>query len=261
MANKTWVTSDAKTRARDDMLQRWDDLSEWIFDALASEGLEGALFIELAQTPAAALCIVHHAAANDDHVARKLAAQLAGYVAFAEHGLLGRLYAAECLRDAEAAAFAVERIYTQSVVEDLVWAAAQQAFEHYEVAQNFALLARIVGDAMAGRYWSGAALAVTALVGLDAPEAPIILERFAKWAQGAAPDHPLQPSLQMEREIAALLQKRDPEQVGLVAQRQREHAAIAKDVEFDAEDAAEVDALRAAAHKYEAASHPTGGLN
>ncbi len=261
MANNTQVTSDAKTRARDDMLQRWDDLSEWIFDALASEGLEGALFIRLAQKPAAALCIVHHAAANDDHVARKLAAQLAGYVAFAEHGLLSRLYAAECLRDAEAAGFAVERIYTQTVVEDLVWAAAQQAFEHYEVAQNFVLLARIVGDAVAGRYWSGAALAVTALVGLEAPEAPVILERFAKWAHGAAPDHPLQPTLHMEREVAALLQKRDAEQVALVKQRQMEHAAIAQDVEFDAEDAIEVDALLAAAHKFELATIAADGQN
>jgi hypothetical protein len=94
------------------------------------------------------------------------------------------------------------RFETQSVVEDIVFAATRWARDPGLRPAGLALLRSIVQRTIAGEYWNTASYALTTLCRHADPEAPELLRRFRAFAGGPAPSHPSKPSLTQERSFA-----------------------------------------------------------
>src|SRR5690349_1409226 len=122
----------------------WDRLiGPWVSE-LQHDGIEAALLKPLAQHPGAALRVIGRLRLSDDFDQRKSAATLAGFLgAAAPPSLLDELFEAERARDSHARSDD-ERFETQSVVEDVVFAAARWCRHAGRRPQGLAVLRKVV---------------------------------------------------------------------------------------------------------------------
>lgn len=201
-----------------DFLRLWDEeLAEWCSTQLMKDGVEGALLGRLSEYPVAASRLVRHDAAADDYTRRKLAAVVAGYCRTLPATVLNELLESEAERDRKASDM-MERLYCQSVVEDIVFAASRwcrpkgqdasallstpQPPRDENTAAGLAVLSKIVERTVSGESWNTASYAMTTLCRSQAPNAEQLLAGFHAFANGSPPEHPSKPSLQQERSFA-----------------------------------------------------------
>lgn len=225
-----------------EFLDEWDrQLAEWCADDLMRDGIEAALLVPLAAHKWAAVRLVEHASASEDYRRRKLAAILAGFIQEPPGGLLDELFERESERGALASPDTLEPLYCQSVVEDVVLAAARWCRSQASRPAGLALLRKVVERTLIGEYWSTASYAMATLCRYEDPRAAGLLRSFAEFASSSPPAHPSKPSLGTEREFARglLAGRREAlDAVELVLDRQ---AAAAETVRFDPQTRAAVD--------------------
>src|SRR5262249_25014617 len=138
-------------------LAQWDrQIAEWCVDDLMRDGTEAALFEPLARYKWAAVQLVEHASASDDHRQRKAAAILAGFVDDPPAALLDDLFERESERSARAAPEPTEPLCCQSVVEDVVLAAARWCRKDASRSAGLAVQRKVVERTMVGEYWGAA---------------------------------------------------------------------------------------------------------
>jgi hypothetical protein len=185
-----------------DFLGLWDrQLASFCVEELMPAGEEAALLVPLAACPGAAR-LVRHAGASEDHRQRKAAAILAGFLREPPAGLLDELFEHESERAAAAAPETSEPLYSQSVAEDVVLAAARWCREPARREEAFGLLRKVVTRTLIGEYWSAASYALATLCRYRASGVEELLASFEAFARSTPPDHPLRPTLATEREFA-----------------------------------------------------------
>jgi hypothetical protein len=209
-----------------DFLGQWDrHFAEWCTEGLMPDGAEAALLAPVAACREAALQLVAHAADAEDYRQRKAAAILAGFIHHAPPEVLDELFERESERAALAAPDTSEPLYSQSVVEDVVLAAARWCRQPALRPGGLGLLRKIVERTLVGEYWSTASYAIATLCRYDAPGSEELLESFARFAAGSPPVHPANPTLSTEREFARRLlagQREALDSVEAILQRQEE---------------------------------------
>lgn len=231
-----------------DFLETWErQLAEWCAEDLLRDGVEAALLRPLGRHGRAAAALVAHLARAEDVRRRKLAAILAGFIDDPPRQLLDELFEGESERAAAAAPESGEPLYSQSVVEDLVLAAARWCREEAPRPAAQALLRKVVERTLIGEYWGAAPFALATLVRYQAPGSAELLDSFAAFAAGAPPAHLSLPSLATEREFARALLARSPEALDAVEGMLRRQESAALGVEFDPQTRATIDAWLAAA--------------
>jgi hypothetical protein len=231
--------------AQRSVIELWDDVfAAWAAELLR-DGLEPAILLPLAQRPAGALRIVGHLRGSAGHEQRKIAAMLAGFLGpRAPANLLDELFEAEAARDRTAPES--ERFDTQSVVEEVVFAATRWCRHLERKPAALALLTKVVERTMAGEYWNTSSYAMAGLVHHGAPGAPDLLARFAAFASGPAPEHPSRPSLGQERAFAEALGRGQSDQIEKLLARAETDAAR---VTWDDDATAAIDELLDAAKR------------
>jgi hypothetical protein len=189
--------------ADDDLIEMWEEsVGGWVED-LAREGQEAAVLVPLCRYPAAARRIVAHVEDWDNHMQRKIAAMVVGFLASeAPADKLDAMFEAESRRDG-AAEEEIDRLLSQSVVEDIVFAATRWCRSVDRKEAGLAVLAKVVQRTVDGEYWNTASYAMMGLARHSARGARELLERFGAFAVGKPPIHPCNPTLQQEREFAA----------------------------------------------------------
>ena len=182
-----------------DLDSAWFRVADWCAYDLTKDGYEGVVLQPLGQFPAAATTVVRAAAQSDNYMHRKTAASLAGWICKPETSLLDDLFCAEVTRDTNPKTDDLRRLDTQSVVEDIIFAATRWAREQSLQQSAFALLTSIVQRTIDGEYWNTSSYAMTTLVRHSADGAADLLARFQSFANGTPPQHPSRPSLTQER--------------------------------------------------------------
>lgn len=185
-----------------DLFSAWFRVADWCAYDLAKDGYEGVVLQPLGGFPKAATAIARAAAQSDNYMHRKIAASLAGWIREPEISLLDDLFCWEVARDANLKSDDTRRLDTQSVVEDIVFAATRWARQESLQDAAFALLTQIVQSTIDGEYWNTSSYAMTTLVRHSADGAADLLARFQSFANGPPPEHPSRPSLTQEREFA-----------------------------------------------------------
>jgi len=190
---------------QESLFDQWDRVvGPWVA-SLMKEGIEGAILAPLANEPAAAMTIVGRVRSSDDCYARKIAARLAGYLGpGAPPEILDELLEAERARHL-APRTSMETFDTQSVVEDVVFAANRWCRHPQRKPAGLAVLRKVVERTLSGEYWNTSSYAMTGLVRHAPDEATDLLARFCSFAEGAPPDHPSRPSLSQEKSFAQAL--------------------------------------------------------
>ncbi len=192
------------------LLERWDALSNWLWDALGREGLEGAVFQLLGKETAGAECLIRHAAGFPEHQQRKLAASLAGFLVQPTTNILGELLERETARDQAATRFA-DRLYSQSVVENIVFSASRWCRRAALRPAGLAVLRRVVEQTLAGQYWNTSAYAITTLCRYDLDGSAALLRAFHAYAHTATLEHPATTTLEQEQATTTALLAGDPQ--------------------------------------------------
>ncbi|MGD9680179.1 MAG: hypothetical protein AB7W16_03245 [Candidatus Obscuribacterales bacterium] len=206
-----------------DLLEMWDDLCAMVGDELMPAGLEGAVLKPLGAMTAAP-GLIHHSFSSDNFNDRKVAATLAGYLDNAEPGLLEDLFARESARDQALAADDSKRLECQSVVEDIVFAAARWCRRPELRSAGESLLKKVVSETVEGRYWNTASYAMTVLRCHQSPGSQEMLVKFEQFclpANGtppALPAHPSAPTLEQEAQFARGLAEGDPRTLSSIDQ-------------------------------------------
>lgn len=190
-----------------EFLKLWDEsLARFCVDDLMPAGQEAALLQALGVFPRAAERLARRTSLADDHRQRQCAAILLGYASAPPDGLLDELFERESERSAAAPPESLEPLCSQSVVEDIVLAASRQCRRPELREAACALLRKVVERTLVGEYWNTAAFALTTLCHHHAAHAQDLLLAFARFARGAPPDHPSNPSLATERRFVDALQ-------------------------------------------------------
>jgi hypothetical protein len=204
--------------SRDKLLEMWENLVNWIGDELMRDGVEGYVLRPLGQLSAPATELVRHSFKSDNYTHRKVAAALTGYIERPDHDLLRELFRAERTRDARLPADNFERLYCQSVVEDIVFSAVRWCRNQDLRVPGFALLSEVVEATTTGEYWNTASYAITTLCYYNELNSPKLLKRFQAFCtpsgiplfgKVALPKHPSRPTLEQERQFAKGLAMRN----------------------------------------------------
>jgi|ERR1700733_7077732 len=202
--------------SRDQLFEMWEQLASWIGDELMNDGIEGCVLRPLGQMSTSATELVHHSFKSENYFRRKVAAALAGYIENPASDLLRELLDEERARDARLPADSAERLYCQSVVEDIVFSAARWCRKEDLKLPAFALLSQIVEATITGEYWNSACYAMATLCYYN--ESPQLLKRFQAFCtpsglplfgKVALPRHPSRPTLEQEKQFAKALAARN----------------------------------------------------
>lgn len=201
------------------MLAMWDRNIDWVGDRLMKDGVEGCVLQPVGQLPAAATDLVRHSFASERYIRRKVGAALAGYMTDADHRLLQELLEAERARDAGLPRDSMARLACQSVVEDIVFAAARWCRTNDLRPAALGLLSDVVRITIDGEYWNTASYAMTTLCHYREPGAFELLKRFHAFCTPSGlpfrrsprlPEHPSRPTLEQERQFAKALAAENP---------------------------------------------------
>ena len=188
------------------------------------DGIEGCILQPVGEVPEAAAELVRHTFKSDNYVRRKIAATLAGYIAAADGSLLRELFDAERTRDAALPADSRERLYSQSVVEDVVFAAARWCRREELRRPGLAVLSDVVRRTLAGEYWNTASYALATLRYYNEPGSAELLKQFQAFCTPTLlrkvrpPEHPSRPTLDQERQFAKGLTAGNPGTLGSIEQ-------------------------------------------
>jgi hypothetical protein len=233
-----------------EFLDQWDrQFADWCADDLMRDGTEAALLAPLARHRWAAARLVEHAGASEDHRHRKAAAILAGFIEDPPQGLLDDLFERESERGALASADTLEPLYCQSVVEDVVLAAARWSRRPVTRPPALELLRKIVERTVVGEYWSTASYAMATLCRYHDPNAPELLRSFGEFAAAPPPAHPANPTLGTERLFAQGLQAGAAPTLDAVEAILEAQEAAALSVQFEPDTQAALDAWMALARQ------------
>jgi hypothetical protein len=202
--------------SRDELFEMWEQLASWVGDELMSNGIEGCVLRPVGQMSTSAIELVRHSFKSENYFRRKVAAALAGYIENPDPGLLSELFDEERARDARLPADSIERLYCQSVVEDIVFSAARWCRKEDLKLPAFALLSKIVEATITGEYWNSACYAIATLCYYN--QSPELLKRFQAYCtpsglplfgKVALPKHPSRPTLEQEKQFAKGLAARN----------------------------------------------------
>ena len=205
--------------SRDALLAAWERHVDWIGAVLMKDGVEGCVLQPVGQVSAAATALVRHSFRSDNYIRRKVGAALGGYVTAADHHLLTELFEAERTRDAKMSADSRERLLCQSVVEDIVFAAARWCRSDDLRAAGLDLSTDVVRRTIDGEYWNTASYAMTTLCFYRKAGAAELLKRFHAFCTPSRlpfrgkprlPEHPSRPTLEQERQFARGLAAENP---------------------------------------------------
>lgn len=205
--------------SRDALLAAWERQVDWIGNVLTKDGVEGCVLQPVGQMPAAATALVRHAFQSDNYIHRKVGAALGGYVTDADHHLLKELFEGERTRDAKMPADSRERLFCQSVVEDIVFAAARWCRSDDLRTAGLDLSSDVVRRTIDGEYWNTASYAMTTLCFYREAGAAELLKRFHAFCTPSGlpfrrkprlPEHPSRPTLEQERQFAQGLAAGNP---------------------------------------------------
>jgi hypothetical protein len=128
---------------------------------LHRDGLEGAILKPLAQYHGASMYLVQRIRTSDDYTQRKIAVTIVGFLGpVAPVEILDELFEAESVRD-RAPRNDGERFETQSVVEDIVFAATRWCRHGERRDAGIALLRQIVERTLSSEYWNTSSYAMT----------------------------------------------------------------------------------------------------
>lgn len=212
----------------EELVTTWDaELGERV-EELARDGNEAAVLEPLARHRAASLVMIQHLRASDRLLQRKLAPVLAGYLARrAPASLLDDLFEAEARRCAdprragrgpggdardEAVNRKLEQVAerrdvagyfdAQSVVEDIVQAAARWCRDAERRKAGVSLLRKVVERTLEGEYWNSSSAAMRGLACDCREDSRELLSRFATLPGRAAAAEPSRPALVQERNVA-----------------------------------------------------------
>ena len=198
----------------------------------------------VAEHGAAAAWLARRESQSDACLRRKIAAMLAGHIRVGDPDLLADLLEAERARDAALPADSGERLDTQSVVEDIVFAAIRWCDTDQLRPAGASLLRKVVELTLGGEYWNTSSYAMTGLVNANDDQAEALLARFLEFAAGEPPQHPCRPSLTQERTYAEGLSNREPRTLNSV------FLAESEGFDFTPEDREALDALLSAAKTF-----------
>ena len=193
-----------------DLYSAWFRVADWCAYDLAKDGYEGVVLQPLGQFTTAATTLARAAAQSANYMHRKIAASLAGWICEPDTSLLDELFCTEVARDTNLKTEDVRRLDTQSVVEDIVFAATRWARQQSLQHSAFELLTTIVERTIEGEYWNTSSYAMTTLVHHSAKGSADLLARFQSFANGTPPQHPCSPSLTQERTFAENLLAGNP---------------------------------------------------
>ena len=197
------MMSDTKNMTpEEDLDTLWDSvIGAWVWD-LCRDGLEAAILKPLAQYRSASLHLVDRMRGSDNFAERKVAATIVGFLgANAPADLLDQLFEAEGARD-RATKNDGERLETQSVVEDIVFAATRWCRDSERKDAGLAVLRKVVEHTLAGEYWNTSSYAMMGLARHAPADARDLLTRFTVYAKGSPPTHPSKPTMAQERDFA-----------------------------------------------------------
>jgi hypothetical protein len=205
----------------------WDRvIGAWVGD-LCRDGLEAAILKPLAQHRSASMHLVDRMRGSDNVAERKIAATIVGFLGVhAPAGLLDELFEAESARD-RATQNDGERLETQSVVEDIVFAATRWCRNSERKDAGLAVLRKVVEHTLTGEYWNTSGYAMMGLARHAPAETRDLLVRFTEYANGAQPVHPSKPTMSQEKQFAKAI--RDGECDGIekhLARGEAEAAAV-----------------------------------
>lgn len=210
--------------SRAELLATWDNRVDAIGGVLMKDGVEGCILEPVGQVPAAGAELVRHTFNSDNYMRRKIAATLAGYLATADGPLLKELFDEERTRDAALPPDSRERLYSQSVVEDVVFAAARWCRTEDLRPRAFAVLSDVVQRTLAGEYWNTASYAMTTLRYYNEAGSAALLKQFSAYCTPSLlrkvrpPEHPSRPTLDQERQFAKGLTAGNPGTLGSIEQ-------------------------------------------
>lgn len=202
--------------SREEIFEQWNQLVPWISDELMGDGCEGCVLRPLSRVHGA-VELVRYSCKSDTYTHRKVAAALAGYLEHPAPDLLKELLSAERARDAALPSDALERLYCQSVVEDIVFSAARWCRNTHFRLPAFNVLSEIVEATIAGEYWNTASYAMATLCFYNEQGSPQLLKRFQAFCAPRMPflgkanhsNHPSRPTLEQERQFAKGLTERN----------------------------------------------------
>ena len=197
---------------QEEFYEKWQDLSAWISDELMPVGAR----------PKAATFLVKQSFTSEDFNRRKVAATLAGYIEKPEHLLLLGLFNSERARDAAMQPDSPDRIYCQSVMEDIVFSAIRWCRNPALKQQGLSILSSLVEKTIAGEYWNTSSYAMATLCFYSTPNSQQLLKEFQAYSEPSVfpffgkvkvPKHPSNPSLGQEKEFAKGLTANNPQTI------------------------------------------------
>lgn len=199
-----------------DLLAAWFRVADWCAYNLAKDGYQAIVLKPLGERSRASTLISQHAAQSDDYMHRKTAASLASWICEPHPTLLAELFQLEEQRDASLAPDDTRRLDTQSVVEDIVFAATRWARNETLRMPACQLLDAIVRKTINGQYWNTSSYAMVTLLRYSADGATELLAEFAAFAAGPPPVHPSRPSLTQEQSFAENLVNGNPKTLAAI---------------------------------------------
>lgn len=235
-----------------DLLAAWFRVADWVAFDLSKEGCEGIVLQPLGEHSKAAAFIVEAASRSAISRHRKVAACLAGWIKEPPLNLLRELLEQEAKRDRELPRDDFGRFETQSVVEDIVFAAAFWARNASTRDAGLELLRSVVERTLRGEYWNTASYAITTLLYQQSPDSAELLRRFHEFAMRTRVDHPSNPSLTQERDFAENLTAKNPETLRGIESLLDQKVATASADGLDENSRAAIDELVRAAERFDA---------
>lgn len=189
----------------DSLLALWlSELVPWVAHGLSKEGLQGVVLGPVSRHPRAASLLVVATSQQQDYMARKVAADLAGFIVDpTPPTMLAQLFNNERSLLSDAGHEAMLHLEAQSVVENIVFAATRWLRDRHDQSHATGVLNEIIDATIGGEYWNTAAYAIATLRWSNAPDSMQRLNSFAQWAALPPPEHPSNPSMQLERKWSA----------------------------------------------------------
>src|SRR5262245_36175106 len=237
-----------------DLLDNWFRLADWAAGDLMKDRYEGLVLKPVAKFPKACAFIIWLGAQSQNYKHRKLVAALTGCTPQAGAGILRYVLETEIRRDASLPKDDLARLFTQSVMEDVVFAASRWMRDEGGRSAAVEALRTVVERTIAGEYWNSAAYALTTLCRYEVGGHDELLERFQQFARGAHIEHPSRPSLSQEKDFAHHLAARNPATLDAIEGILNEVDAAARTTTLDANSRSAIEALATVARDFDASS-------
>lgn len=191
-----------------DLFMAWYGVADWCTYTLLKKGEERVVLQPLGYYSRAATIIACGAAESENYMHRKIAAELAGRINQPPDTLLLELLNSESERDRQLHETDNERLNMQSVVEDIVFAAARWIRVRSLQSAGLSVLEQIVLRTIDGQYWNTSRNAMAVLCNFSHRKYRNLADRYLEFAEGEPPIHPTTTSLENDRDIAkAILAK------------------------------------------------------